>query len=128
MTPEEAKHDLESAHIKHVHFKSKLRSFLYGNGGSEGPDRDPARCSLGIWIADRMRRPGVYAGLPEAAEFDRKHVLIHQEANRLMDMSRAGQTEEAIAGFARVQAIADDMLALLRTIEAKARTGTLPRP
>ncbi|MDB5234008.1 MAG: hypothetical protein JWR44_1001 [Hymenobacter sp.] len=122
MTIEELKRDIESAHIKHVHFKSKLRSFLFGNGEAEGPSRDPEQCGLGLWIAERMRGAGPYAHIPEARRFDRQHVLIHQEANRLMDLHKGGHTEEAIAGFAPFQVIADDMVDLLRTIEAKLRT------
>jgi hypothetical protein len=123
MTTEELKRDFESAHIKHVHFKSRLRSFLFGNNGAEGPLRDPEQCSLGLWIADRMRGNGPYAHLPEAALFDRQHILIHREANRLMDMYKLGQTAEAGAGYEPVQAIADAMVDLLRTMEAKLRRG-----
>ena len=122
MTPEELKRDFESAHIKHVHFKTKLRSFLFGNGGAEGPLRDPEQCSLGLWIASRLRGTGIYAHLPEARKFDRQHVLIHQEANRLMDLHLAGQTSEASAGYPPLQIIADEMATLLQTMEAKLRT------
>lgn len=121
MTIEELKRDFESAHIKHVHFKSKLRSFLFGNGGAEGLLRDPEQCGLGLWIADRLRGSGVYAHLPEARQFDRQHVQIHQEANRLMDMYHAGQVEEAMAGFVPMQSIAEEMVSLLRTMEARLR-------
>jgi hypothetical protein len=122
MTTEELKRDFESAHIKHVHFKSRLRSFLFGNGGAEGPLRDPEQCSLGLWIADRLRGNGPYAHLPEARIFDQQHTLIHHEANRLMDMHNAGDTAQAGAGYASLQVIADKMVVLLQTMEAKLRT------
>ena len=122
MTNEELKQDFESARIKHIHFKSKLRSFLFGNGGAEGPVRDPEQCGMGIWIADRLRGKGAYAQLPEARQLDRLHLRIHQEANRLMDMHQVGQVEEAIEGFTPLQAIADEMVSLLGTMEAKLRT------
>ncbi|MFC7667905.1 hypothetical protein ACFQT0_11275 [Hymenobacter humi] len=72
-----------------------------------------------------MRGTGAYAHLPEARQFDRQHVLIHQEANRLMDMHRAGQVGESTAGYGKLQVISDEMAALLRTMEAKLRTGGL---
>ena len=122
MTKEELKQDFESARIKHIHFKSKLRSFLFGNGGAEGPVRDPEQCGLGIWIADRLRGKGAYVRLPEARRLDQLHQRIHHEANRLMDMHQAGQVEEAIEGFMPLQAIADEMVTLLGTMEAKLRT------
>ena len=122
MTIEDLKRDFESAHIKHVHFKTKLRSSLFGNKGNEGPLRDPEQCSLGQWIASRMRGAGTYAHLPEARQFDRQHLLIHKEANRLMDLHTQDQTSEASAGYAAVQVIADEMVALLQTMETKLRT------
>lgn len=122
MTNEELKRDFESAHIKHVHFKTKLRSFLFGNVGDEGPLRDPEKCSLGQWIASRMRGTGIYAHLPEARQFDRQHLLIHKEANRLMDLYTQGKASEASAGYAPLQVIADEMVTLLQTMEVKLRT------
>jgi hypothetical protein len=121
MTIEELKRDFESARIKHVHFKSKMRSFLFGNSGDEGPLRDPEQCGLGIWIADRLRGKGVYAHLPEARAFDRMHTLMHKRANELMDLHSAGHVEEAIAGFSAMQFFADEMVTLLQTMEAKLR-------
>jgi hypothetical protein len=122
MSIEEQKQDFESARIKHVHFKSKLRSYLFGNGGETGPLRDPEQCSLGHWIASRLRGQGAYAHLPEARQFDQKHILIHLEANRLMDLHDAGQDEQVSALYAPLQQLADEMVVLLQTMEAKLRT------
>lgn len=123
MDIEELKRDFESARIKHVHFKSKLRSYLFGNGGETGPLRDPEQCSLGHWAAARLRGQGPYAHLPEARQFDQKHRLIHAEANRLMDLHDAGQDDKVSADYAPLQRMADDMVVLLQTMEAKLRTG-----
>ncbi|MBU6120926.1 CZB domain-containing protein [Hymenobacter siberiensis] len=122
MTTDDLKQDFDSARIKHVHFKSKLRSFLFGNGGAESSLRDPEQCSMGLWIASRLRGTGVYAHLPEARRFDQQHVLIHKEAARLMDLYLAGRIEEAGAGYAPLQVIADEMMGLLQTMETKLRT------
>ena len=121
MTPEAIKQDFESALVKHFSFKARLRSFLHGNGNEEGPLRDPDQCSLGHWITERRR--GAYRHVPEMGELDRQHHFIHQQANRLMDLHLANRREEAQAGFNEVQAIADDMVVLLQTIEAKLRTS-----
>ena len=123
MTTEELKRDFETARIKHVHFKSKLRSYLFGNGGAIGPVRDPEQCGLGEWIAARLRGSGPYAHLPEARQLDRKHVQIHQEANQLMDLYDAGRNEEVATKYAALQVLADEMVALLQTMEARLRTG-----
>jgi len=121
MSPEAIKQDFESALVKHFSFKAKLRSFLHGNGTEQGPLRDPDQCGLGQWIAER--RAGSYAHLPELRELDQQHRLIHKQANRLMDLHLAGRREEALAGFGEVQVLADSMLDLLQTMEAKLRTA-----
>lgn len=122
MSLEELKQDFESARIRHVHFKSKLRSYLFGNGGETGPLRDPEVCTLGQWVAARLRGQGPYAHLPEARQFDQKHVLIHMEANRLMDLHDAGQDDKVSADYTALQRLADEMVTLLQTMEAKLRT------
>lgn len=121
MSPEAIKQDFESAIIKHISFKARLRSFLYGNASAEAPLRDPEACSLGQWIASRLHGP--YAGVPAMKELDREHRLIHERANHLMDLRLAGHHEEALAGFQVVQQQADHIVALLRTIEAELRTA-----
>ncbi|RZK14481.1 MAG: histidine kinase, partial [Hymenobacter sp.] len=113
--------DFESALIKHLAFKARLRSFLYGNSASEGPLRDPDQCVLGRWIAER--RQGDYRQIPEMTDLDRQHRQIHVEANRLMDQYQAGHQAEAQAGFAEVQRTADYIVQLLQTIENRARTA-----
>ena len=121
MTPEAIKQDFESALVKHFSFKAQLRSYLHGNSKEEGPLRDPDQCTMGQWITDRQQ--GDYRHLPEMRELDRQHRLIHQQANRLMDLHRSGRPEEALSGFGEVQVLADSILALLQTMEAKLRTA-----
>lgn len=113
------KQDFESALVKHLLFKSKLRSFLYGSGTSEAPIRDPQACSFGQWITDKALPD--YGHLPETRELDRVHVRMHQVANRLMDLHQNGQKEEAITGLAEMSTIADHITNLLRTMEQKLR-------
>jgi hypothetical protein len=121
MSPEAIKQDFESAIIKHISFKARLRSFLYGNASAEPPLRDPDQCSLGQWIAARLG--GAYANVPDMRELDREHRLIHERANKLMDLHVVGRQEEALAGFQAVQHQADYIVQLLRTIESKLRTA-----
>jgi hypothetical protein len=121
MSPEAIKQDFESAIVKHFSFKARLRSFLHGNGNEQGPLRDPDQCGMGQWITERRRGP--YQHLPEMRELDRLHRLIHQQANRLMDLHMSGRREEALAGFGEVQVLADSIMQLLQTIEAKLRTA-----
>jgi hypothetical protein len=121
MSPEAIKQDFESALVKHFSFKARLRSFLYGNDSAQAPLRDPDQCTLGQWIANRSQ--GAYAKIPEMRDLDREHRLIHQQANKLMDLRTAGKQEEALAGFRQVQMQADQVVLLLQTIEAQLRTA-----
>ncbi|OGX91329.1 CZB domain-containing protein [Hymenobacter coccineus] len=120
MTPNEIKQDFESAVTKHVLFKAKLRSFLYGNGYAEGPLRDPDQCALGHWIADR--RAGAYVHVPEMANLDAAHRRLHRDAALLMDLRLAGRPEAAADGLPAVLAQAESIAALLQTIERTLRT------
>lgn len=117
----EVKQDFESGLVKHLLFKSKLRSFLYGSGTSQGPIRDPQQCAFGHWIQDRIL--GVYGHLPEARELDRVHIQIHEQANRLMDLHQQGEQEAALAGLPAVEHLVDHITRLLRTMEERLRTG-----
>jgi hypothetical protein len=121
MSPEAIKQDFESALVKHFSFKARLRSFLHGNGNEQGPLRDADECALGRWILER--RQGAYQHLPEMRELELKHRLIHQQANRLMDLHLSGRREEALSGFGEVQVLADYILELLQTMEVKLRTA-----
>ena len=121
MSPEAIKQDFESALVKHFSFKARLRSFLYGNDSAQAPLRDPDACSLGQWIASRWH--GAYAKIPEMRLLDHEHRLIHEQANKLMDLHLTGRHDEALAGFREVQAQADQVVLLLQTIEGKLRTA-----
>ena len=96
MTETDIKQDFEAALIKHLGFKTRLRSFLYGNATAEAPLRDPDQCLLGVWLHER--RQGAYATLPLLIDLDREHRRIHAEANKLMDLRLAGRPDEAQAG------------------------------
>lgn len=120
MSLEAIKQDFESALIKHLSFKAKLRSFLHGNGNEQGPLRNPDQCGMGKWITER--RLGAYAQIPEMRELDQRHRTIHHTANQLMDLHLAGRRDEALAGFSGVQEQADVIVTLLQNIEAKLRT------
>jgi hypothetical protein len=117
----ELKQDFDSAMVKHLLFKSKLRSFLYGSGTSEAPIRDPNVCSFGQWVNDRVLKD--YGYLPISRELNLVHIHMHQVANRLMDLHQQGDKEAAIAGLAEVNEIADHIAQLMRTMQQQLRIG-----
>ncbi|GAB3235781.1 hypothetical protein GCM10027346_25790 [Hymenobacter seoulensis] len=117
----ELKQEFDSVSVKHLLFKSKVRSFLYGSNIDEAPIRDAQVCAFGQWITQRALVD--FRHLPESRELDHVHQQIHAVANRLMDMKLKGQQEEAIAGLSEINTLADRITRLLRTMEEKLRTG-----
>ncbi|KAA9338295.1 hypothetical protein F0P96_05505 [Hymenobacter busanensis] len=118
--PRPFKEELDAARLKHVLFKSKLRSYLYGSGIDDAPIRDPRVCALGQWI-EQIGRPQ-FRHLPEMQQLDELHEEMHREANRLLDLYGAGRRDEAVAGLSGVNRLADMLTDLLDTLEAKLRT------
>ena len=116
---DDLKQEFDAARIKHLLFKSKLRSFLYGSNTEQGPIRDADLCAMGQWINQRVLTD--FAHLPESRELDRVHRLIHVEANRLMDLQQSGRQDEAVSGLGKINAMADQIVALLRTMEDSLR-------
>ncbi|WP_167856948.1 CZB domain-containing protein [Hymenobacter aquaticus] len=114
------KQDFETAMLKHLLFKSKLRSFLYGSALAEGPARDPDQCSLGVWIT--QRRQSHWGYVPEWAALDRAHRQVHAQANELMDMYTQGFREQALQGLTDLLPLTDQITQLLQTIQNKLRT------
>ncbi|OON69150.1 CZB domain-containing protein [Hymenobacter sp. CRA2] len=113
------KREFDAARLKHILFKAKLRTFLYGAGTNESPVRDPDVCALGQWI-NTVALPQ-FGYLPETQELNRLHRHLHQVANRLLDLHQAGQVEEAVQGLRETTTLTDQVLDLLNTIERNLR-------
>ncbi|SDX92581.1 CZB domain-containing protein [Hymenobacter psychrophilus] len=118
---DDLKQEFDAARIRHLLFKSKLRSFLYGSDTQQGPIRDPEQCAMGQWITQRALP--AYGHLPETQELDRLHRLIHVEGSRLMDLHLAGQSDVATAGLGKINALAEAIVDLLHQIEARLRAS-----
>ncbi|MBC6990491.1 CZB domain-containing protein [Hymenobacter sp. BT491] len=114
---EELQQEFRTVSVKHLLFKSKLRSFLYGANIDEEPIRSPEICAFGQWIHNEALIK--YSHLPESRQLDRVHREIHRVANRLMDLRLQGQTEQAIDGLLEVDALADQLTDLLRLMQQK---------
>ncbi|GAA4375371.1 CZB domain-containing protein [Hymenobacter koreensis] len=120
MAPDEIKREFDAARLKHVVFKSKLRSFLYGSRTAETPIRDAHVCSFGQWL-EQVGLPR-FGYLPNMQHLDRLHTRMHTVAGQLMDLHGTGETDKAIAGLSQINAMATELLSLLDTLEAELRT------
>ncbi|AYA35609.1 hypothetical protein D3Y59_00195 [Hymenobacter oligotrophus] len=116
---EDIKREIDAARLKHILFKAKLRSYLYGSGIDEAPVRDPDVCALGQWIANVALQQ--FGDMPEAQKLDRVHRQLHQAANKLMDLHQAGHAEQAQRGLSGINPLTDEVLELINTLERKLR-------
>jgi methyl-accepting chemotaxis protein len=109
---------LDFARVKMAHrsWRLKLRGFLDGR-----EDLDPRElashetCELGKWIyAEGM---AAYAQLPAFQEMEDKHKAMHAMVKQVVELKRAGKTEEAEREYTQVCAAAEQVVALLTSVE-----------
>ena len=113
----EIKHEFESAFTKHILFKSKLKSYLYGSDTPLEPIIDFRQCNFGIWLQNKGLP--LYGHIPEMQQLDQVHRNIHDYAKKLVNLKKAGQVEDALAGISRLEEIAVQITQLLQIIQKK---------
>lgn len=109
--------DFEQAKAKHLLFKSKLRSILYGAEIDEAPVLSHYECAVGKWIYSHALQ--VYGHLPEMQELEKVHAEIHSSARKLVDEYKEGKVEKARQGLTDMEKVADHLVQLLGVVEAK---------
>ena len=114
---DELKHEFESALTKHILFKSKVKSYLYGSNTPLEPILDLKQCNFGIWLQNNGLP--LYGHVPEMQQLDQVHRDIHEHAIKLVNQKKAGRTEEAIAGISKLEEISTQITQLLHTIQRK---------
>ncbi|WP_169728008.1 CZB domain-containing protein [Adhaeribacter aquaticus] len=107
--------EFKLALTKHLLFKSKVKSFLYGADIALNPILDQRQCNFGIWIT-QIGLPN-YGHITEMVELARTHNKIHEHAIQLVNLKKAGKEEEAISGIPELEKIADKLLDLLKNIQ-----------
>lgn len=115
------KYIFDSAKIKHIVFKSKVKSYLYGTDTPLEPILNYRQCSFGQWIYDiGLTR---FNQLPEMHQLEQVHKEIHDHAAHLVNLKQQNQPEKALAGLPQLEALAQTIVTLLRQIEEKAISG-----
>ncbi|RYZ20633.1 MAG: PAS domain S-box protein [Chitinophagaceae bacterium] len=109
--------DFEQARTKHLLFKSRLRSILYGLPIDEAPVLSAAECSLGKWMDSHAHE--AYGHIPEMRQAEQLHLEIHKEAGRLVERYRQGNVEAARAGLLQIEKSTDRLAGLLSEVEQK---------
>ncbi|MCU0444146.1 MAG: CZB domain-containing protein [Microscillaceae bacterium] len=112
------KQDLVNAKSKHYLFKSKMRAYL--DGSKDVPEEvlaDFNACVLGKWINEVGKvKYGEYA---EVQALDATHQRIHQKANEIIALKKAGDENAANAKMEDIDQIGSEIIDCIETLEAK---------
>ncbi len=109
--------DFEQARTKHLLFKSRLRSILYGADVAEAPVVSHEECTLGKWIYNHAL--DTYAFIPEMQQLEQVHKELHSVASRLVGFYKEGKINEARNGLDHIEKIAEELLTKLASVEIK---------
>jgi PAS domain-containing protein len=109
--------DFEQARAKHLLFKSKLRSILYGIEIDETPVLSHFECAVGKWIYEHALNK--YGQFQEMQDVERVHADLHRKATELVGQYHEGQVEEARSGLVQIEMIAENLVSLLSALEEK---------
>jgi two-component system CheB/CheR fusion protein len=110
--------DFEQAKIKHLLFKSRLRSILYGiDVNDDKPVLSQYECEVGKWIYSKGMAS--YGNLKEMQELEHVHGEIHTTAKKLVNQYRSGEVDLARSGLKNMEDIADKLVGLLDAVKHK---------
>lgn len=109
--------DFEQARARHLLFKSRLRSILYGIEVDETSVVSHYECAVGKWIYGHALQD--YGHIPEMHELEKVHAEIHTSAKDLIELYKRSKVEEARNGLEGMEKIADHLVRLLSIVEIK---------
>lgn len=109
--------DFERAKAKHILFKTRLRSMLYGVDTEESTVTSHKECEVGQWIYSYALEK--YGYIPEMHHLEKVHHKIHDCANELIDLYKNGEVEKAREGLATMELIAGNLTTLLSVVEVR---------
>lgn len=107
--------DLQQLRIKHILYKSKVRSVLYG-GTFDETFFSPAG-PVGFWL-NNTGMPK-YGTEPEMREMVQTHQEMNSTALRLFKIYNSGQIDQAHDGFKNIERQSEQFLSLLSRLEEK---------
>ncbi len=114
--------DFSAARIKHLSWKTRLRSFL---DGQESMSKDQAvshhDCDLGKWLyATGM---DTYGHMPEMRSLEKVHAELHGIIKDVVRLKHSGDDDGAEKKFAKVESISGKIVAMLNHIESDVKSG-----
>ena len=112
--------DFQKFRLKHMSWRLKLRDFLDGKGGlSEKQALSYRECSLGLWLYSEGM--ATYRDFPDMAKLEKVHKELHETVNVIISLKNSGKVEDAEREYRRIGPISDSIIALLDSLEKKAK-------
>lgn len=112
------KHEFESATVKHILFKSKVKSYLYGSATDLEPIVNYQVCSFGQWIYQKGMP--LFGQMPEMRQLEKAHQEIHDFAASLVKLKQENQTDKALSQMPKLEILANGIFDLLKKVQEKA--------
>jgi hypothetical protein len=114
--------DFQNVRIKHILFKSKVRSALYG-GNIDETIFSSRQSPVGEWIYTK----GIpkYGHSTEMQLLEKAHQEVHHYAHDLVSLYKRGKIEEAREGLSYIEKHSEIFLSLLDQIEKKSNSGSI---
>ncbi|WP_025763547.1 PAS domain S-box protein [Dyadobacter tibetensis] len=100
--------DFERAKGRHLLFKTRLRSILYGASIDDHTVICPEACSLGEWI--RGRALSEFGEFDETHALDALHIQIHRLAGELIAQYRRGEETEARERLSEIEELGSHLI------------------
>ncbi len=113
--------DFEVARSAHLAWKARIRSYL--DGDRSGLSKDAAMshrgCALGQWyyssgLAD-------FGDLPAMRELEEPHKRLHETIRAVIELSEAGEREEAERRYREIDAISQQVVRILDRVKEESR-------
>ncbi|OKL40648.1 histidine kinase [Pontibacter flavimaris] len=111
----QAQVDFQQLRIKHILFKSKVRSVLYGGRKDEAFFSGSGPLSLWFSAIGRSK----YVGLPEMQELIKVQQELDSASDQLFRLYGNGKIEEALAGLQKIEERSARFLELLSKLEER---------
>ncbi|MEZ5541418.1 MAG: methyl-accepting chemotaxis protein [Pseudomonadota bacterium] len=110
------KMDFSAARLKHLNWKSQLRSFLDGKKSMTVAEAVSERdCDLGKWLYSSGL--GHYGHLPEMSALEAEHCALHATVKNAIRLKQAGKLAAAEQEYTRLEQLSGRIVDLLHRVE-----------
>ncbi len=109
---------LQQAMAAHLSWKTKLRSFLDGNGSlDERVAFDHTACGFGKWYESVGRKQ--LAHISEVKDVERPHQELHALIKRISELKKQGDMQAAEREYQRIGPMSEEIVSLMQAIQNK---------